>query len=124
MLLPLECYSCADMHLGVAPGFGRGQRASRLSPLLRRWWRLRSPWEDEGRHAARRPPSTRERDGPCGPCFTWLAFRCLDGERDVCGPSFEPVLGVELVIASEVEVSVAIRDWKEKSDLRPNPGNA
>jgi hypothetical protein len=52
-----------------------------------------------------------------------LCSRCLDGERNVCGPSFEPVLGVELGIPSEIEVSVAIRDGKEKPDLRPDPGN-
>src|SRR5712691_1264809 len=74
--------------------------------------------------AARHPPSARKRDGPREPLFTWLAFRCFDGERDVCGPSFEPVLGVELGIGSEIEVSVAIRDWKEKPDLRPDPGDA
>ena len=58
------------------------------------------------------------------PRFGRRPFRCLNGERDVRGPSFEPVPGVELVVAPEIEVSVPVCDWEEKSDLRPDAGNA
>ena len=39
-------------------------------------------------------------------------------------PSLQPVAGVEHIIASEIEVSFALTDWKEKPDLRSNSGNA
>ena len=36
----------------------------------------------------------------------------------------QPVASIELVIASEIEVAFAVRDWKEKPDLRPDSRNA
>src|SRR6516165_3194388 len=73
---------------------------------------------------ARRPRSAWERGDPRKLRLRRLLFRCLDGERDVCGPSFQPVAGIELVVTSEIEVCFAVRDGKEKSDLWPNSRNA
>src|SRR5262245_14882935 len=71
-----------------------------------------------------RAPSTWERRGDSRLRFSWLAFRGLDGEGDIGGPALEPIPGVEFVIASDIEVSVPVRDWKEKADLWPDAGNA
>jgi hypothetical protein len=49
---PSQCCSCAVMRSDVAPGFDRGQRASRWSPSVRRWSALRSLWEAESRPGA------------------------------------------------------------------------
>src|SRR6516164_1898625 len=38
--------------------------------------------------------------------------------------SLEPVLCIEFGVASEIEVSFALTDWKEKPDLRSDAGNA
>src|SRR5262249_51608068 len=124
MPLPSECCSCAGTRLGVAPGFGRGPRAFRWSPWVWRWSALRSPWEDKSHRGARRPPSAWERGDPRKRPLRRRLFRCLNRERDVRRPSLQPVAGVELVIASEIEVTFAVRDWKEKPDLRPDSGNA
>src|SRR5215469_544192 len=71
-----------------------------------------------------RSRSAWERGDPWKRRLPRLLFRCLNRERDVPRPSLQPVAGVELVIASEIEVAFAVRDWKEKPDLRPDSGNA
>src|SRR6516164_6435834 len=124
MPLPSACCSCADMRWGVAPGFSRGPRAFRWSPSVWCWSALRSPWGDESRRAARRPRSAWERGDLWKRPMPRLLFRCFNRERDVGRPSLQPVAGVELVIASEIEVAFAVRDWKEKPDLRPDSRNA
>src|SRR6516164_7680920 len=124
MLLPSQCCSCADTLLRVALDFGHGPRAFRWSASVWRWSVLRSPWEDESRRGAEGPLSAWERGGPCKLRLRRLLFRCLNRECDVCGPSFQPVAGVELVVASEIEVSLPVREWKEKPNLRPDSRNA
>src|SRR5262249_40966139 len=124
MRSPSRCCSSADMRLGIAPDFDRGRRGFRWSPSDWHWSASRSLWEDKRHRAVGRQPSTWQCGDNCRLQLSRLALRGLDGERSVRGPAFEPVPGVELVIASEVEVSVPVRDWKEESNLRSDTGNA